>query len=60
MWMLALTHRRRGELHEERGAAADAARHYARFVEIWRDADPELQPVVRDVRDRLGRLLPDR
>jgi eukaryotic-like serine/threonine-protein kinase len=60
VWVLARTHRRLGELYEERGAAADAARHYARLVEIWSDADPELQPVVRDVRDRLGRLLPDR
>jgi hypothetical protein len=26
---------------------------------MWRDADPELQPIVEEVRARLERLVPD-
>ncbi|MGH7526443.1 MAG: hypothetical protein ACREMX_07040 [Gemmatimonadales bacterium] len=32
-----------------------ATEYYGRFVELWNDADPELQPGVR-VRERLVRL----
>jgi tetratricopeptide (TPR) repeat protein len=46
--------------YEERGDRAAAARHYARFIELWQDADPELQPRVADARRRLDRLRPDR
>jgi hypothetical protein len=37
---------RLGELAERRGDARRAAAHYARFVALWRDADPELRPTV--------------
>jgi hypothetical protein len=53
---LAPTYRRLGELYEERGDAARAKAYYGRLVDLWKDADPELQPVVRDVRARLARL----
>jgi hypothetical protein len=55
-WWLAGTHKRLGELYEARGDKARAASHYARFVELWKSADPELQPKVREVRARLARL----
>jgi hypothetical protein len=29
---------------------------YARFVKLWRDADPELRPAVVEIRRRLRRL----
>jgi eukaryotic-like serine/threonine-protein kinase len=45
-----------GELYDARGDAAKAREYYGRFVDLWKDADPELQPVVRDVRARLVRL----
>jgi serine/threonine protein kinase len=40
------------------GAAAvpEGVRYYERFVELWKDADPELQPAVREVRVRLAQL----
>ena len=53
---LAATYKRLGELHEARGDRARAADYYAKFVDVWKDADPDLQPRVRDVRQRLGRL----
>ncbi|MGI9076752.1 MAG: tetratricopeptide repeat protein, partial [Gemmatimonadaceae bacterium] len=53
---LAPTLRRLGELYEERGNREKAAHYYARFVELWKDADPDLQPQVADVKRRLARL----
>jgi tetratricopeptide (TPR) repeat protein len=53
---LAAAHKRLGELYERRGDRAKAASHYAKFVELWKDADPDLQPKVREVRARLVRL----
>ena len=47
---------RLGDLHEARGEYALALDAYERFVELWKNADPELQPTVRDVRARIDRL----
>ena len=54
----AQAHRRLGELHEANGDRAAAIREYETFVDRWRDAEPELQPQVREVRARLDRLRP--
>jgi eukaryotic-like serine/threonine-protein kinase len=48
--------KRAGELYEARGDRRNAADRYRRFVELWKDADPELQPGVREIRERLARL----
>ena len=48
--------KRLGELYEAKGDRENATRNYARFVELWRGADPELQASVKDVQGRLGRL----
>ena len=48
--------KRLGELYEAKGDRENAARNYARFVEVWKGADPELQPSVKDVQGRLARL----
>jgi tetratricopeptide (TPR) repeat protein len=53
---LAPTYKRLGELYEAKGNRKKAADYYGRFVELWKDADPELQPGVREVRQRLARL----
>ena len=49
-------HKRAGELYEAKGDTAKAEFHYAAFIALWTNADPELQPKVRDVRERLARL----
>ncbi|HYL21944.1 MAG TPA: protein kinase [Gemmatimonadales bacterium] len=49
-------YRRLGELYEERGQLDRARDYYSRFVDLWKNADPDLQPFVRDVRQRLVRL----
>ncbi len=53
---LGPTYRRLGELYEERGQLDKARDYYGRFIDLWKDADPELQPLVRDVKQRLARL----
>ena len=45
-----------GELYELRGDRARAVEAYERFVSLWRDADPVLQPQVTEVKRRLAEL----
>lgn len=52
--------RRLGELYDAQGNTARAVEYYARFTDLWRDADPELQPIVRRVQDRLQLLVANR
>ncbi|MDX1393450.1 MAG: tetratricopeptide repeat protein [Gemmatimonadota bacterium] len=56
-FFLASAHERLALLYDERGDAQDAARHYAAFVELWAEADSELQPRVRAADERLQTLL---
>ena len=55
-WMLGPAHKRLGELYEARGDNARAVSHYTAFVNLWKRADPDLQPRVAEVRTRLERL----
>jgi tetratricopeptide (TPR) repeat protein len=48
--------KRLGELYEAKGDRDNAAKEYARFVELWKNADPELQVSVSDAKARLARL----
>lgn len=53
---LAMSHLRRAEIYDELGELDDAAEHYTRFVQLWKDADPEFQPQVASARQRLEEL----
>ena len=53
---LAGVRQRLGELYEAKGNVDKALEHYTAFVELWKDADPELQPRVAEVRRRISRL----
>jgi eukaryotic-like serine/threonine-protein kinase len=55
-WNLHWVLRRLGELHEARGDSADALKYYQMFVDLWKNADPELQPAVIEVKRRLDYL----
>jgi tetratricopeptide (TPR) repeat protein len=54
--LLAGMHKRLGELYDAKGDRQRAISHYLEFVELWKNADPELQPKVAAVRQRLARL----
>jgi tetratricopeptide (TPR) repeat protein len=47
---------RMGQVLDRLGEKREAARHYRRFVAIWHDADPALQPLVRDASARMREL----
>ncbi|MEO7084856.1 MAG: protein kinase [Gemmatimonadaceae bacterium] len=53
---LAGSYKRLGELLESKGDRSKAVHYYTKFVELWKNADAELQPSVADVRKRLARL----
>ena len=55
-FVLAWITRRLGELYDAKGDAASAIGYYQKFVELWKQADPELQPQVAKVRARLLQL----
>ena len=51
-------HERLGQLYESMGKPEQAIQHYRVFIDLWKNADPELQPRVADARKRLARLTP--
>jgi len=53
---LSAAYKRLGELYDETGDREKAVSYSTKFVELWKGADPELQPRVRDARARLVRL----
>ena len=55
-WFLPGTLLRLGELYEKRGDRNRAIEYYSRFVDLWKNADPELQPRVGAVKLKLEAL----
>jgi tetratricopeptide (TPR) repeat protein len=47
---------RLGQLYETLGDTAKSIDNYRAFIELWKNADPELQPRVADAKRRLARL----
>jgi tetratricopeptide (TPR) repeat protein len=50
------SHKRLAELYDAKGDREKAMSHYSRFIELWKDADPDLQPHVQKARERLTQL----
>jgi len=57
MLYLAPAELRLAETRDRLGDRRAAAAHYTRFIELWRNADPELQPRVLAARARLRQLV---
>jgi tetratricopeptide (TPR) repeat protein len=55
---LPAIHERLGQLYESMGNTEKAVQHYRAFIDLWKNADAELQPRVTDARKRLARLTP--
>jgi tetratricopeptide (TPR) repeat protein len=53
---LAGAHKRLGELYDAKGDRERAISHLSKFVELWKNADAELQPAVNDAKRRLAKL----
>jgi tetratricopeptide (TPR) repeat protein len=48
--------RRLGDFHESLGHRDEAIDYYSQFIDLWKDADPELQPQVEEARAAVVRL----
>jgi len=55
-YFLAVMYRRLAELWENKGDKTKAADYYTKFIDLWKNADPELQPKVADAKRRLAKL----
>ena len=55
-----VAHERLGRLYLVLGDTAAALGHLAAFVELWRDADPELLPRVQEAQGTLQKILSQR
>jgi tetratricopeptide (TPR) repeat protein len=51
----APAHLRLAEIYERQGERQKAVAHLARFVELWKDCDPELRPLVEEARRRMAK-----
>jgi tetratricopeptide (TPR) repeat protein len=49
---------RLAKMYELKGDTANAVLQYKEFVEMWKDADAELQPRVKAARERITKLTP--
>jgi tetratricopeptide (TPR) repeat protein len=56
MALWARSYLARGRIHEQLGERAAAAAAYERFIALWKDADPALQPQLREARTGLARV----
>ncbi len=52
----APAHMRQGEIFERAGNVERARFHYGRFINLWKDADPEFQPLVARAESAMARL----
>ena len=49
---------RLGQLYEAKGNKAKALENYRAFIDLWRNADAEVQPRVEEARRRVAKLAP--
>jgi tetratricopeptide (TPR) repeat protein len=56
-WNLATAYRRLGTLYQEKGNKDKALEYYGKFTALWKDADADLQPRVKDVKQRMSELV---
>ncbi|HEX6941651.1 MAG TPA: hypothetical protein VF128_01920 [Gemmatimonadaceae bacterium] len=53
---LAGSHKRLAELYDAKGNREKAMSHYSKFIDLWKNADPDLQPLVQKAKERLAQL----
>jgi DNA-binding SARP family transcriptional activator len=58
-YWLPVVYERLGDLYGQRGDTAKAIYYYGKLVDLWKDADPELQPRVEAARRAIEALSPD-
>ena len=53
---LAGSHKRLAELYDAKGNREKAMSHYSSFIDLWKNADADLQPHVQKAKERLAQL----
>ncbi len=53
---LAGSYKRLGELYDAKGDREKAIANFQKFIDLWKNAEPELQPKVEEVREKLSKL----
>ncbi len=53
-----MSDKRRGDLYAELGEADEAREAYERFLMAWRDAEPEMAPIVAGARQAVAGMAP--
>jgi serine/threonine protein kinase/tetratricopeptide (TPR) repeat protein len=53
---LPISHLRRAEILDRTGDSKNAAASYRAFIDLWKECDPELRPMVDEARRKLGGL----
>jgi serine/threonine-protein kinase len=53
---LPVSYIRLGEIYEAKGDRDQAIEYYTKLLDLWKDADPALQPRLKEIRDRVGKL----
>ena len=48
-----------GNLYKQLGEKEKALENYHKFIELWKDCDPSLKPLVDDARKKAKELAPD-
>ena len=57
VFYLGPSYLRRAQIYEQLGDEERAVDFYTRFIDLWKDCDPELQPQVKAAQERLNRLF---
>jgi hypothetical protein len=58
-YWLPVSYERLGDLYEQRADTAKAILYYGKLIDLWKDADPELQPRVEAARRAIEALSAD-
>jgi tetratricopeptide (TPR) repeat protein len=45
-----------GKIHERKDRKGKAIENYGRFINLWKDSDPQLKPIIEDARKRMKDL----
>lgn len=56
----AIMYRRLGQLYELKQDTPKAIEYYGKFVDLWKDAEPDLQPLVAETRQWIAQLTRER
>ena len=56
LYVIGPAYLRRAQIYEALGDEEKAVDFYKRFIDLWRDADPEFQPLVIEARASLDAL----